>query len=459
MSCSTGDETFDEMLAGGVPAGRTLLVRGPAGVGKSRLSAQFVRAGLSEGESCLYVTTDQPRRVATSTLDLPERSELLVAAVDPHGGEGGVRFSTGTDENTVSFRTLIEELSDPDWDRVVVDGAAGLSDLAPDDATGRRGLHVLVERLDDHDATCLLTATPGDHRALDRVAHGIVDCWQTEIEGDEVTYLQVRKLRGADHDTRRHVLGHDDGGVSVARRETRETSDEFATGIEGFDALAGGFVRGGTTVFTHEGATDHWPFTAALCVRAIEEGQRVVLTTAPGRLRSRVEDLLEPRVGSVRELMERDRLFLIDPVSRSMDEPVLADLPEENVVLEEVAGSVQAAIRQLVGMLGGEEVVAVLEHAALQHLVSPSQSRQLFYWATGNVLELQEGLTLTLTVDPAASGEQLASFFAGAADQVVRTWQGDDGLQYCSIPRSPTGSPGYTRVVEPVSDPPYVRLR
>jgi len=60
---------------------------------------------------------------------------------------------------------------------------------------------------------------------------------------------------------------------------------------------------------------------------------------------------------------------------------------------------------------------------------------------------------------PTASGEQLARFFGGAADQVVRTWRDSDGLQYLSIPRSATGSPGYTRVVEPTADPPYVRLR
>jgi KaiC/GvpD/RAD55 family RecA-like ATPase len=459
MSCSTGDETFDEMLAGGVPAGRTLLVRGPAGVGKSRLGAQFLRTGLAEGETCLYVTTDQPRRVAAGALDLPEQPGLTVAAVDPHAGEGGVRFTTGESEHAVSFRTLVDELSEPEWDRVVVDGAAGLTDLAPDAEVGRQGLHVLVERLDDHEATCLLTATPDDHRGVDRVVHGIVDCWRAEVAGDELTYVQVRKLRGRDHDTRRHVLAHEADGVHVARREAASTVDTVATGIPEFDALAGGFVRGGTTVFTHEGATDHWPFTAALCVRAIEAGQTVVLTTAPGHLRSRVADLLEPRVGPVRELMAADRLYLIDPVSRAPDEPVLADFPRENVVLEAETGSVQEAIRTLVGELGGEEVVAVLEHAALQHLVSPDQARQLLYWAAGNVLELEEGLTLTLTVDPEASGEQLASFFAGAADQVVRTWQADDGLQYLSVPRSASGSPGYTRVVEPIADPPYVRLR
>jgi circadian clock protein KaiC len=459
MSCSTGDETLDEMLAGGVPEGRTLLVRGPAGVGKSRLGAQFCRAGLAADETCLFVTTDQPRRVAAADLALPETPGLTIAAVDPATGEGGVRFATGDDESTVSFRTLIEELSAPDWDRVVIDGVAGLADLAADDEAGRRGLHTMLERLDAHAATCLLTAMPSEHHDIDRVVGGVVDCWRTELQGDEVRYVQVRKLRGRDHDTRRHVLGHDGDGVSVARREAATAVDSFETGIPGFDTLAGGFVRGGTTVLQHEGATDHWPFSTALCVRAIEAGQRVVLVTAPGRLRGRVEELLADRVGTVRELMERDRLYLIDPVSRSMDVPALADLPETNVVLEEVEGSVQEAIRRLVGELRGEDVVAVLEHASLQHLVSAEQSRQLFYWATGSVLEAEEGLTLALTVDPTASGEQLAGFFAGAADQVVRTWRADDGLQYLSIPRSAAGSPGYTRVVEPIADPPYVRLR
>ena len=111
--------------------------------------------------------------------------------------------------------------------------------------------------------------------------------------------------------------------------------------------------------------------------------------------------------------------------------------------------------------LGGrvEEAVAIIEHSAMAHLVTENESRQLYYWADGNVMNGEYDLTLVLTGDRAVAGERLTAFFAGSADQVIRTWRGSDELQYLSVPKSPAGTPGHTRVVEPLEAPPYVQLR
>lgn len=462
MPCSTGDTTFDEMLGGGIPDGRTLLVRGQSGVGKSRLGVQFLEAGLDADDDCLYVTTDEPLGVVRTSLAPPDTAGLVIVSAHREEGSDGIRYETEDDAETIPYTSLIERLSDPDWDRIVVDGAPGLVHLAPDRVRGRQGLFHLLERLDAHDATAMMTATADGTTNLDRAAHGVVDCWREEVEGDTRTFLRIRKLRGTDHDTRRHALYHDDTGVSVANREWATSQQPFRTGISSFDELTGGFVRGGTTVFEHEGTADHWPVTASLCARAIEQDRPVVLITAPGTLLNRINDLLAERIGTVFELMQRNQLFLIDPISRGPDAPALSDLPSENVVLQEVEGSVQEAIRTLMDALKGQvdEAVSILEHTALQHLVDDNQARQLFYWSSGSVMNDDEyDLTLVLTVDREVTGNQLTSFFSGAADQVIRTWRGADELQYLSIPKSPAGTPGHTRVVEPLEDPPYVHLR
>ncbi len=450
------------MLGGGIPDGRTLLVRGQSGVGKSRLGVQFLGAGLAADEDCLYVTTDEPLDVVRSSLSLPDGSGLTVAAAHREDGSGGVRFETGDDAVTTSYGSLIDRLTDSDWDRVVVDGAPGVVHLAPDRERGREGLFRLLERLDAHDATALLTAAGDGPSDLDRAAHGVIHCWREEISGDTRTFLRIRKLRGVDHDTRRHALAHDDDGVSVAAREWATSERPFRTGISSFDELTGGFVRGGTTVFEHEGTADHWPITASLCARAIEQDRPVVLITAPGALCNRIDGLLAEQVGTVRDLMERNQLYLIDPISHGIDDPTLANLPSENVVLQEVEGSIQEAIRTLVDRLRGQvdEAVAVLEQATLQHLVDANQARQLFYWTSGNLMN-DEAYTLSrvLTGDREVTGDKLTSVFAGAADPVVRTWRGADQLQYLSVPKSPAGTPGHTRVVEPLEEPPYVDLR
>jgi KaiC/GvpD/RAD55 family RecA-like ATPase len=54
-----GDPVLDEMLGGGVPASRAVLVTGGPGTGKSTLAMQFLQSGLAAGEDCLYVSTEQ----------------------------------------------------------------------------------------------------------------------------------------------------------------------------------------------------------------------------------------------------------------------------------------------------------------------------------------------------------------------------------------------------------------
>mgnify|MGYP006280536057 CR=1 FL=1 len=459
MSRSTGDAMLDEMLGGGVPEGRTLLVRGPSGVGKSRLAMQFLDTGAAEGEDCLYVTTDEPLGVIRSSLDPAEG--ITLAAVHRDTSGGGVRFVTADGADTIPFGSLIERLSGDEWDRLVVDGAGGLVELAPDRERGRHGRFHLLERLDNHATTAVLTATDDEPGSVARLAHGVVDCWREEIEGDARPFCRVEKLRSRDHDTRRHALAHDDDGVTVSAREWATHEDPFRTGIPTLDDLTGGFVRNGTTLFEHDGTADHWPFTAALAARAVEQDAPVVLVTAPGTLVNRVDDLLADAVASVTTLMDRNLLYLIDPVSRNPDEPAVADLPADNVLLQETEGSIQEAFRRLAAQLGSrvDEAVAVIEHAAMAHLVTENESRQLYYWADGNVMNGEYDLTLVLTGDRAVAGDRLTSFFAGVADQVMRTWRGGDELQYLSVPKSPAGTPGHTRVVEPLESPPYVRLR
>lgn len=439
------------MLGGGIPTGRALLVRGPEGVGKSRFGASFLAAGGTE--ACLFAAVEESLPSVRDSLSLPD--DATVAALT--GGDAGVEYETADGTETLAVEALLDRLGAPGLDRVVLDGVAGLSALG--DGSGVDLLAALLARFEANDTAALLTGPPDGDSAVDRRVGGVVDCWREEHEGDARPFCRVRKLRGRAHDTRRHALHHGADGVSVAAREWATHDRTVPTGIGSFDELTGGFVEGGTSVFEHDGVADHWPFTAALCARAVERGDPVVLVTAPGTLRGRVNDLLEEQVGHVRGLMADGDLYLIDPVSQSPGSPALTTLPESAVVLEAQTGSIQSAIRALIDELGEEDVVGVLEHAAIEHLVDEDQARRLFYWATGTLRNVPGDLSLVLTADRNLAGERLSAFFTGAADQVVRTWRGADELQYLSVPKSPAGTPGHTRVVEPVGAPPYVRLR
>lgn len=57
---STGIPGLDIMLNGGLIPGRTYLVKGAPGTGKTTLAMHFAMAGISNGESVLYITLEEP---------------------------------------------------------------------------------------------------------------------------------------------------------------------------------------------------------------------------------------------------------------------------------------------------------------------------------------------------------------------------------------------------------------
>lgn len=58
---STGVKALDEMLAGGIPRGFSVAVTGEPGTGKTILCIHFTAQGISEGDRCIYVTTEESR--------------------------------------------------------------------------------------------------------------------------------------------------------------------------------------------------------------------------------------------------------------------------------------------------------------------------------------------------------------------------------------------------------------
>ena len=60
----TGIKGFDEVLNGGLPKARTILVVGSPGSGKTTFAVQFLVGGAKAGEPSLYVSLDEkPERV------------------------------------------------------------------------------------------------------------------------------------------------------------------------------------------------------------------------------------------------------------------------------------------------------------------------------------------------------------------------------------------------------------
>ena len=56
----SGVEGFDSLLGGGFPKGRSYLISGEPGTGKTIFTLQFLLEGLKNNEKCLYISIDEP---------------------------------------------------------------------------------------------------------------------------------------------------------------------------------------------------------------------------------------------------------------------------------------------------------------------------------------------------------------------------------------------------------------
>jgi circadian clock protein KaiC len=221
-SVPTGVEGLDELISGGFPKGRVILVLGGPGTGKTILAAQFLYKGISQyGENGIFVSLDESQDHFYS--------EMLKFGWDFKKAEeeGKFVFIDATrlsrvaiikekmlKEETSSLRgkqlqidKLVEELQAKIQQigakRVVLDTLASLFYRFLDPIERRTAGVDLIESLSDLGATTVVT-TELSYLGLERnlmdeefLVHGVI-MMQTLFSGGTTTRaLQVEKMRGA----------------------------------------------------------------------------------------------------------------------------------------------------------------------------------------------------------------------------------------------------------------------
>ncbi len=483
---TTGSDGLDDLLGGGLPDGRTVLVTGGPGTGKSTLAMGFLQAGLDAGERCLLVSTEQTaaelrdsfagfdfdldhERLDLVTLQavpgdpVTHDESMLVFEPDDDPDDHPLDF---TDGSSLSYlRGELEPYAPVD--RVVVDSVSALSGFAVDRDRFRRDVLELVRFVANRfDATSLFTSERGTVRAahsegggpldaLKYITHGVVDLQRVDVEGSARRRLRVEKLRGREHDSRPHEYELTPEGVRVlGRRPVRRTTDETAvpTRVDGLDELlGGGVVRGGTGLLEHDGRANLTELVARVVEAAIEEGFVVPFVPSVNMTPEGLERYLSPAVGTVDELLATDRLFVFDAAGvRDADERNVfhvADGPED----------VQRAAERIDERRGDDPLYYVANTEAFLHAVTPDELRELRYWARLAYLTPED--TALFMHYPEMIDDELAEFFVDDANQVLRTWLDDSGLQYVKLEKSPTGHVGSSGYVEFEAEYPYVDVR
>lgn len=293
---STGVPGVDEILRGGLPAGRTYLVEGEPGTGKTTLGIQFLLEGARRGERGVYVALSESREeledIAAShgwdlsTIDLVEiqSSEASLQADSQY-----TFFHPSEVELSDTTRTILDAVERVEPTRVVFDSLSEMRLLARDSLRYRRQLLSLKQYFTETGCTVLLldiddprTGGDGNHFRLETLAHGYLHLQQLSPEyGEQRRRLRFGKLRGVDYEEGYHDYRILRGGLEVYPRLVAAAHDAFQvreplpSGVAELDSLLGGGIeRGATTVFLGPAGVGKSTISTVFVEAALARGER-----------------------------------------------------------------------------------------------------------------------------------------------------------------------------------------
>lgn len=261
----TGVPGLDEVLHGGWSAGHLYLIEGSPGAGKTTLALQFLREGVRQGESCLYVTlsetADELRAGATShgwSLDGVEISELTTAERDLGGAGELTMYHPSEVELTEMTRKVLDAVQRVQPQRMVFDSLSELRLLAQSSLRYRRQILAIKQFFRGRQCTVLLlddrTAGEGADMQLQSIAHGVLSLnHRSPSYGPALRQLQVVKFRGSDFRSGLQDFRIGRGGLEVFPRLSAGghgmafVREPVPSGVERLDRLFGGGIDRGTT--------------------------------------------------------------------------------------------------------------------------------------------------------------------------------------------------------------------
>src|SRR5687767_11482511 len=263
-TASTGISGLDHILRGGLPRDRVYLLEGDPGTGKTTAALQFLRQGVGEGESCIYVTLSESANelnaVAAShgwALEGIDILELTPADVRLGQDEQYTIFDPSEVELSDTIRAVIDRVNTLNPSRVVIDSLAEFRLLAREPIRYRRQILALKQFFVGRHSTVLLLDDRSGYQPdlqVQSISHGVlrlehfVGEWGAERRRIQITKLRGVKYRGGYHDVRIET-----GGLKVfprvvaANEEGAPTLTPVVSGIEGLDTLLGGGLTTGTS--------------------------------------------------------------------------------------------------------------------------------------------------------------------------------------------------------------------
>jgi len=196
----TGIKGLDELLGGGFPEGKCILVVGSPGSGKTTFAIQYLYSGALQGETGLYVTLDEYPDVIKQNFQ---------------------SYNWDLDSVEKKGRLLFLDASGLRRTRVKNNGPHALYSSDSDEGATVE----FFDALADTGCTSLVTSELKTS-LLDRrfqleefLSHGVVVLHTLMHQGNFVRAVQVEKMRGISHDTQIRPYQFGTSGIEVFPRD------------------------------------------------------------------------------------------------------------------------------------------------------------------------------------------------------------------------------------------------
>ena len=165
---STGIPDLDLLIEGGFPVGKSYLITGEPGSGKTLFCIQFILSSLLEGEKAVYVTVNEKpadiiveaNSLGWSLLKFVEEKKLLILDASPLLSASTNRASKGGGPDVAkTVSDLANYVKRMEASRVVIDPVGPLIGLADSSPTTQEHTRTLVHTLQDNLETTNLLAS------------------------------------------------------------------------------------------------------------------------------------------------------------------------------------------------------------------------------------------------------------------------------------------------------------
>jgi circadian clock protein KaiC len=304
---------FDEILYGGLPEGRTTLIEGSPGTGKSIFGLEFLYRGALAGQAGIFVAFEERasavRRNALTlgwdleSLEKSGKLSIIEASLDPATIVSG-------DFNIKALLAIIEGTAKAiGARRIVFDALDVLMRLFNDPVRERSEMYSLHEWLLDHEMTAILTVKASgsnsifsQYEFLEFMADCVIRLCQRPGEWVSTRELQIIKYRGSDFGRNGYPFVIQPGGIKVIPitefgLHHKPLGSYVSSGNARLDSiLGGGFRRGSSILIVGSSGTGKTTITNTFARAACGRGEKVLYLGFEESEEAMVETMLSPGI-------------------------------------------------------------------------------------------------------------------------------------------------------------------